>query len=77
MGDSKRDGILGRRRFSIREGAVHVLLLIVVGLFVYFYLIKADRTAVPMLTKGDGAEIFQKCLGKEGKDVLILALNPT
>jgi hypothetical protein len=67
MGDSKRDGILGRRRLSIREGAVHVLLLFVLGLFVYFHLIKPDRTAVPMLTKGDGAEIFQNALEERGK----------
>ena len=77
MGDSKGDRKLGRRRLSIREGAVHVLLLFVLGLFIYFQLIRPDRTAAPMLAQGDGAVIFQKCLGKEGKDVLILALNPT
>ena len=77
MGDSKREGRFGRRRLAIREGAVHVLLLFVLGLFLHFHLIKSDRTAVPVLAQGDGAEIIQKCLGKEGEDVLILALNPT
>ena len=77
MGDPKRDRRIGRRRLSIREGAVHVLLLVVLGLFLYFHLIKPDRTAAPMLAQGDGAEIFQECLGREGEDVLILAFGPT
>ena len=77
MGDSKGDRKLGRRRLSIREGAVHVLLLFVLGLFIYFQLIKPDRSTAPMLAQGDGAEIFQECIGREGEDVLILALSPT
>ena len=28
-----------------------------------------------MIAQGDGAEIFQECIGKEEEDVLILALN--
>ena len=47
MGDPKRNWRIGRRRLSIREGAVHVLLLVVLGLFLYFHLIKPDRTAAP------------------------------
>ena len=59
MGDSKRGRRFGRRRLAFREGAVHVLLLFVLGLFVYFYLIKSDRTAVATLAQGEGAEAFQ------------------
>ena len=54
-----------------------MLLLFVLGLFIYFQLIRPDRTAVSVLAQGDGAEIFQECLGGVGEDVLILALNPT
>ncbi len=77
MGDSKKDWRFGRCRLTIREVAVHVLLLFVLGLFLYFHLIKSDRTAMPMIAQGDVAEVFQKCLGKEGENVLILALSPT
>ena len=56
MGESKREGRFGRRKLAFREGAVHVLLLFMLGLFVYFYLIKSDRTAVPTFAQGDGAE---------------------
>ncbi len=52
-----------------------MLLLFVVSLFVYFYLIKSDQTAVPALSQRGGAEAFQKCLGGEREDILILALN--
>lgn len=76
MGDSKRDWRFGRRRFAIGEWAVHVLLLFVLGLFIYFYLIESDRTAVPTFAQGEGAETFKKCLGGEGEVVLILALSP-
>lgn len=31
---------------------------------------------MPVLAQGDGAETLQKCLGGEGGDVLILALDP-
>ena len=76
MGDLKGDWKFERRKLSVREGAVHVLLLLVLGLFLYFYFIESDRTAMPMIAQGDGAEIFQNCLGGERQDVLVLALNP-
>ena len=77
MGDSERDRKFGRRRLALREGVVHTLLLFVLGSFLYFHLIESDRTAVPTLAQGDRADTFQKCLGGEGEDVLILAINPT
>lgn len=69
MCGSKRGWRIGRRRLAVREETAHLLLLFALGLFVYFYLIKLDRTAVPTLFQGDGVETFQKCPGREGEDV--------
>ena len=58
MGDSRGDRKLGRRRLSIREGAVHLLLLFVLGLVPCFHLIISDRPAVSVLAQGHVADIL-------------------
>ena len=65
-----------RRNTLVREWGAHILLLIVLGLFLYFRFAKPDETTAPAVIAGTTLDLLEKHVGGERSETLLLALSP-
>ena len=66
-----------RHRTLMREWGAHILLLIVIGLFLYFRLVKPDEAQAPTVIAGTTLDLLERDGGDESSETLLLALSPT